>query len=120
MKQGTIIQAYKTILKLSGEPLPIRTAHDLYKLRKQLEPQWGFQQEQEMTIINSLGAEVTETGQINFKSIDDRITFAKKIQELLDMDLEVTFDKISIKMEDFNVKITPNEFESLVDFIDFV
>ena len=48
MLQSKIINAYKSLIKLSQLDLPIRLAFDLFKVKMVLQPQWDFQIEVDM------------------------------------------------------------------------
>ena len=51
MNQRKVVLAYKALLRLSEQPLPLPVAYGLYKAKKALESAWQFQLEQEEKMI---------------------------------------------------------------------
>ena len=118
MKQSDIIKAYKTIQKYEHEKLPLNTSYALYRIKKQLEDQWNFQVERETTIFEKYKPEIKENGNFIFKTPEDTQNFAKDIQELADMDIDIDIRKSTISFED-NVQMSVEDISALEEFVIF-
>ena len=56
MKQGNIIAAYKTLAIINRKPgLPFGVIQKLFQKKKELEPFWEMQGEQELVLIEATG-----------------------------------------------------------------
>ena len=122
MKQGQLITAYKTILKLSDQPVTLAAGLKLFNLKKQLEPQWEFQIESEEKIFGQYPIQ-------KFDNVNGRViaTFsdpetAKKanglLKELEEMEINLDFMPVHISEED-GLTLTVNDIGALSPFVIF-
>ncbi len=132
MKQGKIIEAYKVLQRLSALPLPLTAAYGLHKLRNALQSQWDFQLEQEDKVIQECDGIVDENGIIHFP--DDpprgeeanetndygksREEFNKRINELSELDAEVTLPVVSLSINTPGMKLSMNDLAALDGFVE--
>ena len=118
MKQGQIIKAYKAINNLAAQPLPLREAYALHKLRAALRPTWDFQQQEEEKEIRRLEPQFEQNGDLLFKSPDDAAAFRAKLKELEENDVEMEYEPAKVRMADGAV-LSMNDIEALGGFVEF-
>ena len=63
MKQSQIIKAYKILDKMNTKVFPIKLVHDLFMLKRALEPHVDFQTEKEQEVYSKYNPVQTENGQ---------------------------------------------------------
>lgn len=125
MKQKDIIIAYKAITNFNQNEknkknASVRTTHDLFIIKKLLEPHWQYQSELERDIFQETEAKMLENGDIEFKSQEQKDKFFEKLNEVsnLDIDLE-DFTKVKIKLDE-DINIPMDDMEALDPFVEFV
>lgn len=106
LTQAQAIEVYKTVRKLETQDMPGEYADVLFNIRKALEPRYQFQNEQEMKFVNSNGCTLTDTGEIHFKSEDDKQAYIKKLEEIgsIEIDLQIEKKKFGIRGLTMNCK----------------
>jgi hypothetical protein len=109
--QGKIVNAYRTLLRLSEQQLPLPVAYALYKAKKALDPQWQFQLEQEQKMIAECKG-VVDNGSVTFPSDDARLEYVKKALELNEMETEIEVPEIVLP-EDSGLSLSMNEIDAL-------
>ena len=117
MKQERIVQAYRVIMKLAGEQLPLPVSFGLYKLRKQLEPHFDFQVEQEQKYIETIGAQISPDGVIQFTNNQQRAQYVQRFHELSNMDVDIAVTPVTIDSGTVSISLSMNEIESLDGFV---
>ena len=117
MKQSTIIKAYKALIKLGQQDLPIRLAFDLFKIKQALQPQWDFQIDSETKAI--AGATVNPDGTVSFGSTEAAAVFSGKLKELGDMDIDLKVNPIKIPLSTPGLTLSMDDIEALDCFIQF-
>ena len=116
MKQYKIIQAYNATEGMSKcDKLSADTLWSVYQLRKKLYPHVEFQQEREQALKEKYSKFADEEGLVSGKPYQD---FLKDLEELANLDKEIEFEKIQIKIQD-EMGITVQMMEALEDFIEF-
>lgn len=118
MKQGQIIKAYKAINNLAAQPLPLREAYALHKLRAALRPTWDFQQQEEEKEIRRLEPQFEQNGDLLFKSPDDAAAFRAKLKALEENEVDVEYKPVNVRMAE-GVALTVNDIEALDGFVEF-
>ena len=119
--QKKAFDACNVIAKLCTMSLDVYTSYKLLLLRKKLEVQTEFQINEEMKIINELdGAKVDDEGRIAFKSIDDRIEFESRRNDLFNLEIFVDVEPIQISFaSNPDIRLSADELENLTPFITF-
>lgn len=128
MKQGKIIVAYKLIRKLGGElDIPWELKRRLADFRRQLQPTWDFQEEQERAAVEALQArhkkKAGETlSDAEVSQIQNELN--KRLNELANMDVDIEIQPIRITVSRqlekvLNKVLTGNELLDLDGFIEF-
>lgn len=119
MKQGDIIKAYKALQKLTAEPLPIKIACKLHRLKVQLRTAWDFQREEEDKLIMKLRPEAQPDGRLTFQSEADCKLFKDQLAALADMDADdVKYDAVELP-ELADVRLSADDVEALEGFVSF-
>lgn len=118
MKQGEIIKAYKALNNLAAQPLPIKEAYTLHKLRAALRPTWDFQQQEEEKEIRRLEPRFEQNGDLLFKSPDDAAAFREKLKALEENEVDMECKPVNVRMTE-GVALTVNDIEALEGFVDF-
>lgn len=122
MKQKDIIKAYKVLEGMNTNTYPLKLAHDLYMLKKALDPHYQFQVEKEKEIYTKYSPVQTETG-LDFGSKEKADAFLleynKLIEEMQDMEVDLDFVKPSIDLS-MDIKLSMADMEALEPFVEFV
>lgn len=120
MKQKQIVNAYKALSNMYKMQLPVREAHAVYMVRRQLEDQYYFQLEQERTLLEQHHGTINRDGDIRFGSKEDAQAFQAAITEMNDMDIDIEVSPAHIQFERVeDIKVTPEDMERLEGFIIF-
>lgn len=128
MKQGDIIKAYKIIRKIGGElDIPWGLKRRLADFRRQLQPTWDFQAEQERATVDSLQERYKKKAGETLT--DEEITRMQndlnaRLNELAETDVDIEIEPIRIcvtaKLEKvLNKILTGNELIDLDGFVIF-
>lgn len=128
MKQGKIIVAYKLIRKLGGElDIPWELKRRLADFRRQLQPTWDFQEEQERAAVEALQArhkkKAGETlSEAEVSQIQNELN--KRLNELASINVDIEIQPIRITVSRqlekvLNKVLTGNELLDLDGFIEF-
>ena len=125
MKQKDIILAYKAITNFNQNEknkknASVRTTHDLFIIKKLLEPHWQYQSELERDIFQETKAKMLENGDIEFKSQEQKDKFFEKLNEVSNLDIDLgDFTKVKIKLDE-DINIPMDDMEALDPFVEFV
>lgn len=125
MKQKDIIIAYKAITNFNQNEknkknASVRTTHDLFIIKKLLEPHWQYQSELERDIFQEAEAKMLENGDIEFKSQEQKDKFFEKLNEVSNLDIDLgDFTKVKIKLDE-DINIPMDDMEALDPFVEFV
>jgi len=117
MKQFRIIKAYKALIKLGQQDLPIRLAFDLFKIKQALQPQWDFQVDEENKL--AAGAKVDADGTVTFNTPEDADAFRKKLSELNNIDVNLKVKPVRIPLSIPGAVLSMNDIEALDGFVVF-
>ena len=117
MKQSVIIKAYKVLIKLGQQDLPIGLAYDLFKIKQKLQPQWEFQVNEESKM--SAGATVNPDGSITFSSPEAAAAFRDKLKQIGDMDVDLKVNPASIPLSTPGLALSMDDIEALDCFVQF-
>jgi len=118
MKQGKIIKACKALNNLAVQPLPIKDAYALHKLRAALRPTWDFQLEEEEKEINRLQPQHQQDGDLLFKTPEDAGTFREKLKELEGNEVSVEYKPVTLRMAE-GMALSADDIEALEGFVTF-
>ena len=120
MKQGKVNELYKGLKTLSGINMPIKTAWTVYATMKKLDPHIEFSMEQEKKLYEETGVQALDNGVLQFKDAESRDKFQQKMLEIVDRDVDVELDEISIPLADVDgAKITPEILSWLSPVVNF-
>lgn len=117
MKQSEIIKAYKAIIKLGQQDLPIRLAFDLFKIKMALQPHFDFQVNEEKKA--SANATANPDGSVTFSSLEEADAFRKKLRELNDIDVELKVKPVQIPLSIPGLTLSMEDIEALDCFVKF-
>ena len=128
MKQGSIIKAYKLIQKLGAElDLPWELKRKLANFRRQMQPTWDFQIEQEQATTESLTAkykkkpgETLTSEEIAQLQTELRSKLSELARTEVDIDIQPARITVDAKVKKvLNKVLTGNDFVDLDGFIEF-
>ena len=117
MKQFRIINAYKALIKLGQQDLPIKLAFALFKIKQALQPQWDFQLDEENKL--AAGAKVSADGTVTFNTPEDADAFRKKLSELNNVDVNLKVKPVRIPLSIPGAVLSMNDIEALDGFVVF-
>lgn len=100
MNQKQIINAYITLVKLSGVQMSIKAAHSLYSLRKKLEPTYQFCAEQEQLIVKKYNGQASN-GTIIFADAECAKKAHEALHDLYELVVDIDFEPVTVNMDDF-------------------
>lgn len=124
MKQKEIIRAYKAINNFNQneknkQNASVRVTHDLFVVRKLLEPHWQYQTELEQGILVDAEAE-WDNGKWKFKSTEKAKLFYDKLREVSNLDVDLgEFTKAKINLDE-NIYLSMDDMDALDPFVEFV
>lgn len=118
MKQREIIAAYKALLRLSEQVLPIKKAWAIAKARAALEAFWEFQLSEERRFFSEHTYTVEPNGQIVFleSGVDDE--FRRRMIELGDLDQDVTVERFTLSIDD-SISLSARDIDALSWIVNF-
>lgn len=124
MKQYQINKAYNVLKKLSHMEFDVKTAYNIFRLIKTLEPACAFQMQHEKKLLEKYGGSINRDGNIVFTSSqygEDAVAqWENELTSLLEMENDLQYDPIQISLNDFaSQKITPQDILSLDGFVVF-
>lgn len=117
MKQLQIFEAYKALMKLSEQDLPIKEAWAVSKLMDTLRPCWEFQMAEERKQLDKCRWTNTADG-IQFEKSEDAEAFRQKMDEIMDFEHDVEVKPFKLKLTD-DIKLSPHDIKALEPFIEF-
>lgn len=127
MKVGILFNPnyFNAFAKLSKAQLPIKAAWDLKKVKKKMQEELEHAEGVKKDLIDQY-AEKNEDGSIKFVNEQGQVSFSKeneievnkKFGELVNTDIEITFEKLSVDLFK-DVSFSSEEIEMLEDFISF-
>ena len=121
MTLNKILNSIQSIEKMITYELPVREAYKIYSLAKTINEKREFFINEEKKLINKYNAEILETGEIKFQSIEDKNNYIAENQALREFEFEdikpldlsfSIFDKINFTPADFIV------LDGVINFID--
>ena len=122
MKQQQIRNAYQIVeeMRNNGERYPLRVSDALFRVKKALQSQWEFQQE-EVQKIYELYKPEQEGMQLHFETPEKAEEFTKAVDELANLEVELDYVKprINISLAE-TAGFTLAEREALDEFIEFI
>ena len=96
--QKQAIEAYKTVRKLEHQDMPGDKAMVMFRMRKALEPQYQFQDEQERKALETLEANIRQDGGIEFKDIESKNLYIQKLDEIGALEVEIQWEKEELEI----------------------
>lgn len=94
IKLGQIDAIKGSLRTFLSKELPVRTAYRFSKLTKQLEKELGELEENRRNLVKTHGDEI-DGGRFQVTE-DNKDVFAKQYQELLDYEIDVNFQPVSV------------------------
>ena len=117
MKQSTVIKAYKALIKLGQQDLPIKLAFDLFKIKQALQPQWDFQVDEENKL--AANAKINSDGSVTFDTPEAAEAFRKKLRELGDIDVDLNVKPVQIPLSIPGLTLSMDDIDALDCFVQF-
>ena len=117
MKQFRIIKAYKALIKLGQQDLPIKLAFDLFKIKQALQPQWDFQVDEEAKLTT--GTKVNADGSVTFESPEAAAAFRQRLKELSDIDVDMKIKPVQIPLSTPGLTLSMDDVDALDCFVQF-
>lgn len=115
-----ILNAATAIQKIMELKLPIKKAHAIYFLAKQINEQRDFFIKEEKKLIEKFNAEVDDQGLVTFKTPELKTGFLQEHNALKDFDI-LDIQPIELSFEDLDkAELAPTEIMQLEDVITFV
>ena len=119
MTQKQVINAYEALRRLSTQPMPIKTAYALHKLRKSVQPAIDFQIEQERALLDELKPEIIDNGaRYKFETPEDVERWLTRTNELGEMETDIEIHPVELVLTD-DVSISPDDIDALTGFVEF-
>lgn len=120
MKQEKINRAFPSLNKLRDMSLPVKKARAIYKLYTAIEGAYNFSYSEEQKYLNEFHGTVSADGSITFKTPDDCSAFKEKFEELINSDIELDIDVVTLSDDDFGDQmLTPGDIFNLEGFVVF-
>ena len=118
MKQAKVFAAGEALNNLMNQPWPLKTAYELYSLKKKLAPAMEFQIMEERKILEKLDYKVVGPGQISFANPEMAETYRTSHASLDEFEYPDLDDIQPIVLPDRDgVVITPSDLEKLEGFV---
>ena len=115
-----MLNALSTVQKMMTLKLPIKKAHQVYSLAKQINEQREFFINEEKKLIEKFNATVGEDGRIQFENSEQAMTFQKEHGDLLNYEVE-GLAAIELSYDDLgDAEITPADIMLLENVINIV
>lgn len=114
-----MLNSLPILQKVMELKLPIKKAHGIYVLAKQINEQREFFINEEKKLIDKFNAEVLEGGSIRFKTPEEQAQFVKEHANLMNYEvsdlktIELSFDELG------DTEFTPIDILALEGVIDF-
>jgi len=119
MKMLAIVNGYKGVGALKDQPLPLRAAHQLYMLRRELEPHVQFEIEQERELLKKLGA-LNEGGQVEITDPETMEQFQQGMNALLEQEVEIELPPAAVPLDAAEgARMTPEQMGWLDGLVSF-
>lgn len=118
MTHKQAIEAYKTIERLSTQPLPVKGAYALHRLKRRLTPEWEFQLQRENRLLDELKPESVEGTNVRFKTPEDAATWRAQMAELDEMELDYDIEPVRVNLGE-DARITLEDIDMLDGFVIF-
>jgi len=98
IKLGELKSIEESLKKLITMSLPIRIAYNLSKTLKKVSDELALFEEQKNNLIRKYGSEDEEKKVIEVKDPEKMVNFAKEINELLGVEMDLEFTPIDISL----------------------
>jgi len=112
MKVIKAVEGYQALKRIGKNAFPYKTAKAMYDMRKLLENQFEFYQEQEKTLIEKYGGKPGEDGAVSFPDILHKLGFLKERQEMDQSEIDLEITPVNVR-EDSLIEISPDDIEVL-------
>lgn len=120
MKQANINKAYASLQKLKELRLPMKKAYGIYKLCTAIQEPYAFALGEEQKYLAEYGGKPNGDGTITFATPMDCAAFRDKLEELNNMDVDITVETVTLTEADFGEQmITPSDIANLEGFVTF-
>lgn len=93
LTQMQAIEAYTIVRKLESQEMDARYAKVLFDIKKALEPQFVFQNEQERKTVQLVNASIDEMGIITFPDAEAKQKYIDKMNEVAAVETDVAIEK---------------------------
>lgn len=124
VKCGIIYNAFQTIMDFSEKPMPVVLAGKFLRLADELNKENNFIEQQRSQILTKYGDKdengqlIVENGNVNFKEIKNAEKAQSELNELAEMEVEITDRFITEKdLEEAGLKLTMSQLAALREFL---
>lgn len=118
MTHKQVIEAYRALERLSMQPVPIKTAYQLHKLRRTLKTEWDFQTERERALLDELKPTAINRDKVTFRTAQDAEKWKHEMAELDAVESEAEYDPVTVYMTE-DMRIAPRDIDMLDGFVIF-
>lgn len=121
MKQYQFARGYQTLCKFASSiTLPVKTAYDVFVLKKKMEPIYMARVEAEKSFIETCGGKIGSDGFPVFKSEADADEYRKQLIDLNDVDVDEKLNPVEVSFDSLNGQaLLPSDIEALEGLITF-
>lgn len=120
MKQERINRAYSALLKLKDYKLPLKKAYAIYQLYQSISDAYEFALNEEQKYMLEYKGNPNGDGTVTFPTPTDCAAFRDKMEEISEMDVDVTVEPVPITEKDLGEQtITPSDIANLEGFVSF-
>jgi len=117
VKKGQIYISSSAFNELTKEKLPGKTSYDIIKLTREINNEIDVIEKVRLGLVEKYGEKTGNAIEVKRDS-QNHVEFVKEMNEVLDQEIDLNFDKVKIKVSD--VSITPNNLAVLEPFMEWI
>ena len=120
MTYSQVVQGKQAIDRICGMSFPIRTAYQLFKMKKVIDSLFEFEVGQEKQAVEKYGGTIQKDGTIKFDHGENGLSFADEIDALLKTEVSEKVEPVVIDMKDIeDMSVSPAMIRQLEGFVTF-
>ena len=105
---GRLFEARGSLAKLLDAELPIKEAYNISKILKSAQVELDFFENERKKLIKKHGDKPDENGDIKVKE-ENISKFTEEFQKVLDMNVNISGDKVDLNLVNEKIKLTPKD-----------